>query len=394
MLNQTARGGLRRAFVQSVSVLAVGCHAEAADGDLPALGRAMFFDPALSAEGDQACASCHAPEAGWTGPDDAVNRGGAVYEGSIDGRFGSRKPPTVAYAGFAPPLAYDPVWGGFVGGLFRDGRATGWRGSEPLVEQAMGPITHPLEMGLPDADALLERVCAAPYAPRLRAAFGDDVCQDPNVAADGVARALAAYQASPVVSRFSSRYDEVRDGHGELRPIEYEGYSLFRGKAACATCHVLEYGDTGVPLFTNFAYANLGIPRNPDNPVYTVEGEAFTDEGLGGFLSSRLDQWPQAKENVGKHRVPTLRNVDARPSRDFVKAYGHNGYFESLAEVVHFYNTRDVLPRCAPGSRGEKVACWPAPEVAENLENRVGDLGLTAHEERAIVAFLGTLTDR
>jgi cytochrome c peroxidase len=77
-----------------------------------------------------------------------------------------------------------------------------------------------------------------------------------------------------------------------------------------------------------------------------------------------------------------------------VKAYMHNGYFKSLQEVVHFYNTRDVLPRCAPGDPGEKRTCWPAPEDATNLNKRqLGNLKLTSQEEDALVAFLKTLTD-
>ncbi len=85
----------------------------------------------------------------------------------------------------------------------------------------------------------------------------------------------------------------------------------------------------------------------------------------------------------GKHKVPTLRNVDKRPYPGFVKAYGHNGYFKSLKEIVHFYNTRDV-----------SGAGWPLPEVAENMNTaEMGKLGLTDAEEEAIVAFLGTLSD-
>jgi cytochrome c peroxidase len=87
--------------------------------------------------------------------------------------------------------------------------------------------------------------------------------------------------------------------------------------------------------------------------------------------------------------VPTLRNVDKRPSPSFVKAYGHNGYFKSLAEIVHFYNTRDV-----PGA-GWKGVPWPAAEYAATVNTTaVGNLGLTHGEEQAIVAFLKTLTDR
>ena len=102
-----------------------------------------------------------------------------------------------------------------------------------------------------------------------------------------------------------------------------------------------------------------------------------------------------AKKNLGKHRVPTLRNVDLRPHASFVKAFGHNGYFKSLEAIVHFYNTRDILPVAdqvnnpLPG-----VNCWPPAEVKENINTEeLGDLKLTPEEEAAVVAFMRTLSD-
>jgi cytochrome c peroxidase len=91
--------------------------------------------------------------------------------------------------------------------------------------------------------------------------------------------------------------------------------------------------------------------------------------------------------------VTTLRNVDKRPRPDFVKAYMHNGYFKSLKEVVHFYNTRDSLPRCSHGDAGEKMTCWPTPEVRQNVDTTIGRLGLTSEQEDQLVTFLTTLTD-
>ena len=103
---------------------------------------------------------------------------------------------------------------------------------------------------------------------------------------------------------------------------------------------------------------------------------------------------PLEPQNRGRVQVPTLRNVDKRPSPDFVKAYGHNGYFRSLKEIVHFYNTRDVLPRCAPHDPRERTGCWPAPETTENMNtSKVGNLGLSEQEEDALVAFMQTLSD-
>ena len=89
-----------------------------------------------------------------------------------------------------------------------------------------------------------------------------------------------------------------------------------------------------------------------------------------------------------------MRNVDKRPRADFVKAYMHDGFFKSLKEVVHFYNTRDVLPRCkTPLDPRAGTGCWPAPEVSANEDKTIGNLGLSDHEENLIVAFLKTLTD-
>jgi cytochrome c peroxidase len=86
--------------------------------------------------------------------------------------------------------------------------------------------------------------------------------------------------------------------------------------------------------------------------------------------------------------------VDKRPYPAFVKAYGHNGYFKSLKAIVHFYNTRDVLPRCQSSDPGEGTTCWPAPESTANMNtSKMGRLGLSDAEEDAIVSFMQTLTD-
>jgi cytochrome c peroxidase len=92
--------------------------------------------------------------------------------------------------------------------------------------------------------------------------------------------------------------------------------------------------------------------------------------------------------------VPTLRNVGKRPYQTFVKAYMHNEYFTSLKPVAHFYNTRDLLPRCQPHDFGEGATHWMAPDSTENMNtSRVGRLGLPDAKEDAIVGFLQTLTD-
>lgn len=166
------------------------------------------------------------------------------------------------------------------------------------------------------------------------------------------------------------------------------GLELFEGKAMCSACHISEPGPNGEPpLFTDFTYDNLGVPKNPDNPFYdqpkkiNPDGEDWVDYGLGAFLESAGNGADVYEPELGKVKVPTLRNVDKRPYPEFVKAYAHNGFFKSLEEIVHFYNTRDVLE-------------WPPPEVPYNVNaDELGDLGLEEDEEAAIVAFMKTLSD-
>ena len=126
-------------FIAALGVLILFSVAAAADGLTPEeqLGKAIFFDQNLSINQNQACAACHGPEAGLTGPIEAINAAGAVYEGSIPGRFGNRKPPSAAYATLSPVLYMDKK-GLFVGGNFWDGRATGEKLGNPAADQAQG----------------------------------------------------------------------------------------------------------------------------------------------------------------------------------------------------------------------------------------------------------------
>ncbi len=233
-----------------------------------------------------------------------------------------------------------------------------------------------------------------------------------NANYDRIALSIAEYEDSEEVNQFSSNYDASLAGEVKLSKEEEYGLKLFNGEGMCVACHTSEPGQNGeAPLFTDFTYDNLGIPRNPENPFYRMdkillddgtpinaEGEDWIDRGLGGFLATRPEWQAFAEENIGKHKVPTLRNVDKRYGKGFPKAYGHNGYFKSLKSIVHFYNTRDVKDRCPDPFTIEKDAlrmnCWPAPEVAENVNSdELGNLGLTDEEEDAIVAFLETLSD-
>src|SRR5450756_2020379 len=294
------------------------------------LGKKLFFDTKLSTPSGLACAGCHGAQVGYTGPDAAINAAGAVYEGAVTGRFGNRKPPTAAYAGDSPILQLAvTTW---VGGMFWDGRATGWTLDDPLAEQAQGPFLNPLEQNNASAQVVIDKVLASNYKHLFL-----QVCTDSNKYYDCIGRAIAAYERSAEVSQFTSKYDYWVKGQAELTVQEESGRALFMGTAKCVNCHM-------PPNFTDFTYDNLGVPRNPLNPFYNETqwnpaGAAWVDTGLGGFLKAAGYSATDYMAELGKHKVPTLRNVDLRPTKHFIKAYAHNGYFKSLEEIVHFYNT-------------------------------------------------------
>jgi len=417
MTMQNAKQTLGYSTVLALALSTAGVGANGLT-DMEELGRSIFFDSQLSIENNQSCASCHGPEVGWTGPLQVINLHGAVYEGSIAGRFGDRKPPSAAYAAQAPIFHIDKH-GLFTGGNFWDGRATGERLGNPAADQAQGPFINPVEQALPDSACVVYRVCnptfPGEYPVSFEDVFGSDSC-DINwqgdvetecakegitlVLSDGdrahsdkaygnIALSIAAYESSSEVDAYSSKFDVARN---EFTKEEKKGFSLFKGKGKCKLCHPV---NGKFSPFTDFTFDNLGLPQNPENPAVINFG--FVDPGLGGFLkNSNYDEDVYLAE-WGKHKVPTLRNVDKRPDVNFIKAFGHNGYFKSLEGIVHFYNTRDVLPEC-PGAYAEAEAltadCWPAPEVAENVNSdELGNLGLSQEEEAAIVAYLRTLSD-
>ena len=396
----------RRFLLMAIALTGGPAHVATADEGLVALGKAIFFDTGLSEPTGQACASCHGPAMGFSGPHSEINAAGAVYEGAAQGRFGNRKPPSAAYATFSPVFHLDPEEDHFVGGNFWDGRATGWLLGNPAADQAQGPFLNPVEHNLPNAEAVVGKVCNGDYGARFRSVFGVTVCDSTVQGYNAIAQAVAAYEASDEVNPFSSKYDWYLEDPQRypLSDPEKLGLELFEreDKGNCAACHPSRPGPDGAPpLFTDFTFDNLGIPRNPLNPWYSAEdalnpvGQSWVDDGLGGFLKGVPRFAGRAEENLGKHKVPTVRNVDLRPDKDFVKAFMHNGSLKSLEAVVHFYNTRDIKPQCGemkdplPG-----INCWPAPEVAANVNtDELGDLGLTAYEEQAIVAFMKTLND-
>ena len=379
------------------------------------LGKNLFFNK-ISSPDWMSCATCHNPEVGWTGPTAGINQLGAVYRGAMPTRFGNRKPPSAAYATLSPVFHFDVAEGLFVGGNFWDGRATGERLGNPAADQALGPFLNPVEQNNPSKLAVCEQVAASKYADLFEEVWGSGSLDcDTGLEAmyDQIGLSIAEYENSSEVNQFSSKYDAVKAGEAQFSDEEARGLSLFNGKAVCVACHVMDIiADTDIQdLFTDYTYDNVGTPRNPENPFYGMDEELlddgtqinpdgidWIDPGLGGFLATRPEWDNLAGENLGKHKVPTLRNVGKGFGDGFPKAYSHNGYFKSLKSIVHFYNTRDVKKACPDPFTTEKDAlkmdCWPAPEVPANVNvDELGNLGLTDEEEDAIVAFMQTLSD-
>ncbi|MEW6441687.1 MAG: cytochrome c peroxidase [bacterium] len=344
------------------------------------LGKLIFFDQNLSRPHGQSCASCHDPLAGFADPDADL----PVSEGAIPGRFGNRNAQSVSYAMFSPPMYFDPTTtpaipeGKYVGGLFWDGRA------DTLEDQAKQPFLNPLEMHNPNKATVVHEVRLSAYELLFRQVFGAAALKDADTAYACVAQALAAYMRSAQVNPFTSKYDYWKKGEAPFTEAEERGYLLFTGmeRGRCFNCH-------SEPYFTNFGHQNLGTPRNPDLPYYDLppslnpDGENYIDRGLGDFLRSKgLPEEEAAKED-GKLKIPSLRNCAV------TAPYTHNGYHQTLREVVVFNNTRD-LPE----------AGWPEAEVPETVHRHpmampgtLGRLGLTDQEIDDIVAFLMTLTD-
>jgi cytochrome c peroxidase len=422
------------------------------------LGKLELFDRNISVNRNVACTFCHMPYTGFSGPISSLNATVVAYPGSVHYRFGKRKPQGYTYSPFYPTLDFNQTQQDLYGGNFWDLRSTGYRLQSPDAEQAQHPVVDTEEQGFPDTACIVFRLSQSEYRPLFELVWGtqafkiawprdtEKICSTPGGAAvfggsmtplgldetdrgranttfDQFALSIDAYEASEDVSAFSSKFDAFLNGNATLTADEMAGWELFRGRAKCNTCHLdgTENGGARItaanvasnaPLFTDFTSSNLGVPRNPKNPVYfqnvpdtfgftpNPAGSSFTDLGVGRFLRSEdgainpnSDWTALASKFDGNMQVSTVRNVDMRPCPTFVKAYMHNGYLKSLKEVVHFYNTRDkfAASSCTPAT--EKVTCWPPPEVRANIDMTTGNLGLSDAEEDQIVSFLRTLTD-
>ena len=368
----------------AIALGAAGCTAAGCTADQPStkeqLGELMFSDTNLSSPAGQSCADCHLARVAFRDPETSL----ATSMGIVPGRFGLRNTPTAMYASYVPALqrSGEHAW---IGGLFWDGRAG------TLEDQAAAPLLNPLEMNNADKASVVATVRRASYAPAFRELFGPRALDDVDAAFAHVTEALAAFERGPAFAPFTSKYDRFLAGEATLSDAEQRGLALFEDPARgnCAGCHPSRPGPGGAaPMFTDFGYANLGVPRYDNSKFYAQpppmnpDGERFVDHGLMQTVGEAAQD--------GKFRTPTLRNIARTPP------YGHNGYFENLQYLVDFLNSRDVGSR-AVGTCSRAVVsarcAWPAPEVPATVDHRVGHLGLSDQDISDIVAFLTILSD-
>jgi cytochrome c peroxidase len=285
------------------------------------LGGLLQYDSNMSPFKNFACASCHMPYAGFSGPIPSVNLTMVAYPGSYAYRAAKRTAQRYTYSHTFPDLNYNTTQGAFFGGNFWDSRATGYKLQAPDAEQAQFPPLDPLEMQFPDLACIAFRLSSATYLPLFTQVWGDSfniawpantesICDTPGGATvfagsttpialsaddrtkatnifDHWGQSLSFLERSPDVSPYTSKFDAFLAGNYTMTADEMAGYRLFNGQAGCNTCHLDGFGSTqtpgtgsgatpstttgtdtsGVadltPPFTCWGSANLGLPRNP-----------------------------------------------------------------------------------------------------------------------------------
>jgi cytochrome c peroxidase len=358
------------------------------------VGRRLFFDRSLSASGRIACATCHDPGHAYAPANAlAVQPGGSTMAAA-----GTRAVPSLRYQEYTPPYSdvLDNPDGisapGPGGGFTADGRAA------TLAAQAVIPLLSDNEMASGRAADIVARIAAGPYAGEFRQAFGADAFRDADAAFTRVAEALQAFQMEDESFHpYSSRYDRYASNKigGALTPAEQRGMAVYSDpmRGNCAACHYNGAGLNGsVRLFTDFSYAALGVPRNPEIPANRDPG--YFDLGVCG----RPDH-PRASSAryCGLFKTPTLRNVATR------RVFFHNGRLTSLRDVIRFYNTRDTAPEDWYPSAGgvvQKFNDLPR-EYRGNIDTqapldgrpRGSKPAMSDRDMDDLEAFLRTLTD-
>ena len=237
------------------------------------LGKLLFFDGRLSANGVVSCAFCHQPERAFAA--------GTALSVGVDGKPGVRHAQTLI----------NRAWG----------KSQFWDGRAPILEaQVIVPVTNPHEMGM-TADQVVQKLQGIKgYAPLFAAAFGDR-----SITFDRIAKAIATFERTIVSG--NSAYDRFRAGDkSALTKQQKDGLDFFNKKGECAECHK-------GPGFSDEKFANLGVGMDRPNP----------DPGRAGVTQKRSD--------FGRFKVPTLRDLAARAP------YMHDGSITTLSEVLDVY---------------------------------------------------------
>ncbi|WP_172328120.1 cytochrome-c peroxidase [Mangrovicoccus sp. HB161399] len=340
---------------------------------LEALGEALFFDTALSANRTQSCATCHDPDTAFSDPR------GAASPGDDGVSLGDRNAPSAAYAAFSPAF-HRKENGRFAGGQFWDGRAG------KLEDQAGGPPLNPIEMGMKDKAAVVARLRENPdYVAGFGSYFGEGALADTDSGYAAMTAALAAFERTPELAPFDSKYDRYLRGEAELTKEEELGRLLFFSQqfTNCNQCHQLRRSAVDSrETFTSYEYHNIGTPENAALRGMNGVAAGTVDDGL--LANPEVDD-PAER---GKFKVPSLRNVAV------TAPYMHNGVFEDLRTVVLFYNKYNTKnpERLVNPETGQPFGPAPVPGTLSMTELTAGP-ALDDQRIDAIVAFLKTLTD-
>ncbi len=346
------------------------------------LGRQLFFDPILSKNKTQSCATCHNPGHAFA-DNRQIAPNGAVSLGDDGQSFGDRNTPTATYAQFSPPFHYDSREQAFVGGQFWDGRA------KDLQEQAKGPPLNPAEMNMVSKKAISKRFYQDQnYRRQFAKLYSKTIFENPDKVYEAAASAIAAFEKTKEFAPFDSKYDRFLQGTYELTPLEDLGRSLFfsNNNTNCASCHLLKTEDAAKETFTNYRYHNIGTPRNKSLLSKTIHPQAFKDMGL--MNNPAVKNLSNASSYAGKMKVPTLRNVAV------TAPYMHNGVFEDLETVILFY---DQYVNEETAINPETGQPWAKPEVKvgqEDLKLLQSARPMSERKVQALVAFLKLLTDK
>ena len=346
--------------------------------NIASLGQVLFFDSNLSANRKQSCASCHDPGQAFS---DSRGNGvsGAASLGDDGSSLGNRNTPGTSYASLIPDFHKNDK-DEYIGGYFLDGRAT------TMTDQAAEPFVNPLEMALPDAAAVIERVREnAYYVAALREHFGESIFSDSDKAFLAITESIVAFERTAQFTPFDSKYDRYLQGEYELTADEEIGRVLFFSQIInCSSCHLLDTREFSPhEVFSNHRYHNIGVPTNKQ--VREKNGIAVSHRDLGLLQNPAVDDPAMA----GKFRVPSLRNVAV------TGPYMHNGVFKDLRTAILFYN-RFTLSNPKSQINPETEARWRAAEVLETVDLELLREGQPLAENHvvALVAFLTALTDQ